>query len=60
MDINTNLGVTFSKFKDVIRYMEEEKINEVEISLDYFGIKIPKDKFSLQELKNYVKKENLV
>ena len=60
MDINTSLGITFSKFKDVIRYMEEEKINEIEISLDYFGLKIPKEKFSLQELKEYVKKEKLV
>lgn len=39
MYIETDFGINFSSFKDLLRYMEEEDINKAKIIVDWWGAK---------------------
>lgn len=57
MIIKTNLGVNFGSFKDLLRYMKEESITEVEVITDYWGATLPKNKLTISEVEKIIKGE---
>lgn len=55
MDINTNLGYSFSNFASLLEYMLEEKIDQVLVECAYWGAILPKQQLTIKELKKYIK-----
>lgn len=55
MFIDTNLGFSFRRFEDLLRYMEEEKIFNVEVETDYWGAITPKATYTIEDIKAIVK-----
>lgn len=51
MSIDTNLGYSFSNLHDLVRYMEEENINEVILGASYWGAIIPGQKTNIDTIK---------
>lgn len=54
MGITTNLGYSFSKLEDLVRYMEEENITEVILGASYFGAIIPGEKTHINTIKKII------
>lgn len=54
MEITTNLGYSFSKLEDLVRYMEEENITEVILGASYFGAIIPGAKTHINTIKKII------
>ena len=55
MFITTNLGFDFRRLDDVIRYMEEEKIEKVKLGYGYWGAVIPQKWYSLNDVREELK-----
>ena len=63
MYLNTNLGFGFRKYEDLLCYMKENKLDNVEVKVesDIFGVSLPSEKMSLNDVVNHIKEvENLV
>ena len=51
MYLNTNLGFGFRKYEDLLCYMKENKLDNVEVKVesDIFGVSLPSEKMSLYD-----------
>lgn len=58
MEINTNLNCTFRKLDDLLRYMQEEKIEDVEVTINYWGAKFPTEKLTINEVEKRIQELN--
>lgn len=53
-DINTEYGC-FSSFKDVYQFMLDERINSISLSANYWGVVIPKNTYTLEQILSIIK-----
>lgn len=56
MYITTNLKYNFGSYEDLLKYMQEENINIVECSLssDFYDVKLPTSKMTINDIKNHI------
>lgn len=59
LELKTDFG-TFGNFKDMARFMDEERISEVTVEAHYIFTKIVKLNFTLEEIKEKLASGELV